>query len=410
MRSFTKSLLCTALATFCFSSQAAENIYSPLFGESRPALYTEVSVIETSNVPSFTELYADEMVKQLGERKIVNAVQVEIKTIKAAVEDYSEFRATASKQLPVLEKFDPDMHAYVVRLAKLIDLPLDDLWVSFYVDAAWVASVDHGLDKAWNNNTELKQQALLQMDNRRGGCTTMAWTNGVLGGNEDFASVYGGQYSLMKSSDLLYEGSYYGAWRAQGKHLGLVVNTLVADSQGDGANGLPHSIIIASLVRRAHDVPQALEMLESIKGESPFNYTMADTSGNALAYNIIKKPSHSIVEPVNGAVTHTNHRSQSRDLILQAWNGDYKKANESMNYSLARRDIADSLTQIVPLDERTPETMKTILRTQPILAKAARGVDFGTIYSYIMDLPQGCIYMAPDRPDLVDYTKVCFDN
>ena len=41
--------------------------------------------------------------------------------------------------------------------------------------------------------------------------------------------------------------------------------------------------------------------------------------------------------------------------------------------------------------------------------RAARGKDFGTVTSYVMDLPNGCMYQTPDRPDLVDFREICFD-
>ncbi|MGF1691010.1 carcinine hydrolase/isopenicillin-N N-acyltransferase family protein [Photobacterium kagoshimensis] len=406
---FLTSVICSALlsASYMPSAQAKENINGPMFGESRSALYNEVVVRKLAgNV--FDKDYADKMVSSFTKEYITATVNAELASMQKTISDFTTFKEKAANQLPVLKGFDPEMHAYVVRLAELLTVDIEDLWVSFYADAAWVESMQPKLIYAWNHNGELKNKIFSEMFKGRGGCTTAAWSNGIVGGNEDFASIYGGTGELIVSDNLLFEGSYNGAWRAQSRHIGMVVNTLVSDSLADGANGLPQPIIIASVVKRAKNVPDAIKMLDSVRGESPFNYTMADTEGNAAAYNMLKKPLKVTVLPVNGAVTHTNHRTSSRKSILRAWGDDYQQANSHFGYSIARRDTANTLTRIVPHDERTAGTMKTILRTQPILMRAARGEDFGTIYSFVMDVPQGCIYMTPDRPDLTDYKKVCF--
>lgn len=405
-----KQLLVSAIVASLFSLpafSASENVNSPMFGDSRDALYTEFAQHDIDG-SAFTASFADKLVKSVGKKHVVDAINAQLNSMKTSMEDFSTFKTTTTQQLPVLKKFDADMYEYVQRLATLTSIDIEDLWVSFYMDAAWVADMEPKLIYAWNHKSELKNTVFSDMLKGRGGCTTAAWDNGIVGGNEDFASIWGGTSSLVTSDDLMFEGTYYGAYRAQGKHLGLVVNTLVADSLGDGANGLPHPIIIASIVKRAQSVPEAMSLLEQIKGESPFNYTMADDKGNAIAYNILKKDASTTVEPVNGAVTHTNHRTSSKEKMLEAWGNDYQLANSNFGYSIARREAADLLTRIVPNDERNAESMKTILRTQPILMKAARGEDFGTIYSFVMDVPQGCIYMTPDRPDLTDYKKVCF--
>ena len=114
--------------------------------------------------------------------------------------------------------------------------------------------------------------------------------------------------------------------------------------------------------------------------------------------------------PTQDLVAQTNFSIQKRDRFLQAWDGDYLKANENLMQALYRYDTAMVLLRGVPMDERNVDAMKTLLRTQPIQMRSARGADFGTVTSYVMDLPNGCMYQTPDRPDLSEYIKVCFDK
>ncbi|WP_170111888.1 C45 family autoproteolytic acyltransferase/hydolase [Photobacterium frigidiphilum] len=410
-----KALLATLILTLPMFANAEgehhplETVNAPMFGQSRDAIETKLKT-HTVSGSAFTKAYADQFVEAIGKVEILKAIDSELATIKGTIEDFEAFKQTATKQLPVLKEFDADMHAYVFRIAELLDIPVEDYWVSMYMDGAWVEGMQPMVSRVWNGNQALLKSAYEDMIQGRGGCTTAAWTNGIIGGNMDFSSLFLGHQQLIQSDDLIFEGTYYGAFRAMGKNIGIVVNTLVTDSTGYGANGLPQQIIIASVAKRAVDVGHARELLASVKAESPFNYTLADKKGNAVAYNMVESDQPVTVEAENGAVVHTNHRTSSREKLLAAWDNDYRVANEHVGYSIARRDLASILLKIVPENERNVESMKTILRTQPILMKAANGLDFGTTNSYVIDLNAGCMYMSPDRPDLVNYEKFCFDD
>ena len=387
-----------ALATELFPGEDPNH---PMFGESRGPLVEKVETMTFTS--TFGPRLARDMVKEQGKEYIATHIAKEIKTIKSDIKDYAAFKARTNAQLSVLKDWDSDMHAYVVELAAQLEMSAEDVWVSFYIDAAWAESMTETIGKVWNDRTDLYKQGL----QRRGGCTTLGWNNGIIAGNMDFTSTMLGAQKNTKTPDLIFEGEYYGAFRAMGRNVGLIITTLVADTVAHGPDGLPHPIVIASVARRATGVAHAIELLNQIGFESPMSYLLGDKDGGLMVYYAVDGE-RLVNKPFGGFVAQTNFALQNRDRLLEAWNNDYLELNEWLMQAPYRYDVAVALLRGVPLDERNVDAMKTLLRTQPIQMRSARGHDFGTITSYIMDLPNGCMYQTPDRPDLVEYVKVCF--
>ncbi|GLP96104.1 C45 family autoproteolytic acyltransferase/hydolase [Paraferrimonas sedimenticola] len=381
---------------------------SSMFGKSRSVVINE---LQKDIIPgsAFTAEYAAAMLEIKGKASILEAVKHEIQTIENAVPDFSDFKKRASKQLPVLKEFDADMYGYVASMAEGLGIAIEDFWVSLYMDAAWTEGAQGLAQALWGGDEALRNEAI-QSTQSRGGCTTAAWTNGIVGGNMDFSSDFLGAQRLVKSDDLIFEGSYFGAFRSMGKYIGLIINTIALDNAASGADGLPHPIVIASVTKRARSVGEAVQMLDSLKSESPMNYTIGDNKGSAIAYNFIKTEDTRVIPATNGYVVHTNHNLKNRDKLLSVYGNDYNAAAQATLFTIARYDAASLLMSIVPKHERNVDSMKTILRTQPINMRSSNEVDFLTTNSYVMDLNKGCLYMTPDRPDLSSYEVTCFSN
>lgn len=413
MKRLTQLLITTALVIIPLASGTrtalgievfpGEDPNHPMFGESRGPLVEKVETMTFTS--TFGPQLARDIVKAQGKEYITDHIGKEIKTIKSDVKDFAAFKQQTTRQLETLKGWDTDMHAYVVELARQLGMPVEDVWVSFYVDAAWVESMSDAVGKLWDGNTDLYNQAL----EGRGGCSTLGWTNGIIAGNMDFISTFLGAQKNTRTPDLIFEGEYYGAFRAMGRNVGLIITTIVPDSRAHGPDGLPHPMVIASVARRARNVAHAIELLNAINFESPMSYLMGDKDGGLAVYYAVDGD-RLVNKPTDGFVAQTNYAVQNRDLLLEAWDNDYLELNENIMQALYRYDVAIALLRGVPLDERNVDAMKTLLRTQPIQMRSARGQDFGTVTSYVMDLANGCMYQTPDRPDLVEYVKICFDE
>lgn len=59
---------------------------------------------------------------------------------------------------------------------------------------------------------------------------------------------------------------------------------------------------------------------------------------------------------------------------------------------------------------KKPKELKTLFRSHPVLFAASDGLDFRTTASVIWDIPNQTAYIAPDRPDLVDYQQVTWSD
>ena len=384
-----------------------ENPNHPMYGDSRGPLVDKVETItlRSSSGPGL----AREIVEAQGKDYIRLHVAKELEVVRAGSESVPDFEERAIRQLDTLKDWDSEMYAYLEELARQTNLPLEELWLSLYVDSAWVASMSGLIEAVWNGKKELYMAASRAGIQGRGGCTTMGWANGVIGGNMDFTSTFLGAQKNTKTPNLIFEGEYFGAYRAMGRNVGLIITTIVPDSVAAGPDGLPHPIVIASVAERAKSVAHAIELLDKIKFESPMSYLLADKDGGLMVYYAVEGD-RMVNLPTEGRIAQTNFSIQKRDRLLQAWDGDYLKVNEHLMQALYRYDTSMVLLRGVPLDERNVDAMKTLLRTQPIQMRSARGADFGTVASYVMDLPNGCMYQTPDRPDLSEYIKVCFDK
>jgi isopenicillin-N N-acyltransferase-like protein len=185
--------------------------------------------------------------------------------------------------------------------------------------------------------------------------------------------------------------------------LAMCVNLLA--SEGDnGGPAVPMHIILRSILEKAHSVEDAIALLNSTKRCTSCNHLLADRSGTLA--DVEATPSgQSVLYPVNGILTHTNH-------CLDADLFERDRFAHEQPETLARADRVQLLANSGSVDEAYLQTILADHATAPNSIclhqeTTLQAMEQGeSIASIIFDLTANTVDIADGPPCQYPYHRV----
>lgn len=310
----------------------------------------------------------------------------------------------ASDHLGVLESFNPGFFAFLTGIADASGLTIEDVAIALN-DGIFFAVGIH----------DLRDQVLQELGLGRRGCTVVGFDNGTLAQNNDNPVKYSGVTTLVKSRTdeimILTIGSPLVILMGMSPHLAVCVNTIDAFFAGhtirDGA--LPDAALIMNALLSHESVDEVVTAHRDAKMNVALAVTFADRGGGlaTVEFNARQYTGNIVVRPRAGEhhLAHTNHPRFTEEHLVNTWfDGDRGEADRKLANSLWRLEYAESFLR-ASADHGVSE-LQQLLRTYPVLVPGSDGLDFRTTVSVIWSLSEKVAYVAPDRPDLTEYTRV----
>ena len=252
----------------------------------------------------------------------------------------------------------------------------------------------------------------------KNGCTVAGFDNGILGQNNDNPVKYSGANTVVKSTDdnimLLTMGSPFVWLMGMSENLAVVVNTTDAFYQGHAIDdgGLPDGFLILNALLSYTSVDEVVEHYRDARMDVSMSLTLADRNGGlgTIEFSADSFIGNIVIRPKHGQhyIAHTNHPRFSEEYLIETWfNGDKGKADSMLAHTLWRLEYAES-TLASSASRKDVSVLQHMFRQHPVLFPAAENLNFRTTVAVIWNIPEGCGYISPDRPDITDYERVCF--
>ena len=309
-----------------------------------------------------------------------------------------------SEHLDVLKKFDSGFYRFLEGIADESKLPVEDIVLALNDGIFFAVGVNETRDKV------LEKQGFI-----RKGCTVAGFDNGILGQNNDNPVKYSGHNVLVKSTDdkimLLTMGSPLVMLMGMSENLAVCVNTVDAFFFGhplrDG--GLPDAALVMNALLHFKSVDEVVANYKDVKENVAIAQTFADKDGGlaTIEFNAKQFIGNIVFRPKSGEhfIAHTNHPRFQEQYLVDTWfEGDKGKANRMLARTIWRLENAENF--LATSADKKPDELKTLFRSHPVLFASSDGLDFRTTASVIWDIPKQTAYIAPDRPDLVEYQRV----
>jgi len=198
-------------------------------------------------------------------------------------------------------------------------------------------------------------------------------------------------------------------------HLAVCVNTIdaffVGHSLRDG--GLPDAALILNALMSYRSVDEVATEYRDAKLNIALAVTFADRDGGlaTIEFNARQYIGNIILRPDSGDhhLVHTNHPRFNEEHLVKTWfDGDRGEADRMLAKTLWRLEHADAFLR-TSADHSIAE-LQQLLSSYPVLVPGSEGHNFRTATSVIWNLREQAAYIAPDRPDLVDYTRITWDQ
>ena len=185
------------------------------------------------------------------------------------------------------------------------------------------------------------------------------------------------------------------------------VSTLAGD--GKSATFSPDAALVINALLRYKSVDEVVANYTDAKENVAIAQTYADKDGGlaTIEFNAKQFTGNIVFRPKSGEhfIAHTNHPKLQEQYLADTWfGGDKGKANRMLARTIWRLENAENF--LATSADKKPEELKTLFRSHPVLFASSDGLDFRTTASVIWDIPKQTAYIAPDRPDLVEYQRV----
>ncbi len=309
-----------------------------------------------------------------------------------------------SDHLNVLKEFNGGFYRFLDGIAAESNLPVEDVVLALNDGVFFAVGVQATRDKV-----------LEKLGFIRKGCTVAGFDNGILGQNNDNPVKYSGKTVLVKSTDdkimLLTMGSPLVMLMGMSENLAVVVNTVDAFFFGHSIRdgGLPDAALVMNALLHFKSVDEVVANYKDVKENVAIAQTFADKSGGlaTIEFNAKQFVGNIVFRPKSGEhfIAHTNHPKFQEQYLIDTWfDGDKGKANRMLARTIWRLENAQNF--LATSADKKPEELKTLFRSHPVLFAASDGLDFRTTVSVIWDIRKQTAYIAPDRPDLVEYQRV----
>lgn len=378
MKTPAKTLIAIALATSCSVSAEPNGGTGkdlPFFNGMRPGLQTELKVLDFSG-RSLHELGGEIAATQPLTDKFEYAPSIAYEKAAIALDNAREFIPGYVKMLETQAK---------ARNLDILDIIAKGINFDLVLDDAILDGLAAKLNK---------------------GCTTMAFNNGVVGQTIDLPySLIDDETTWIKTDNfigMLEDGVVY---QGMGKHIGLTLNHLGATSYPTTQSEQLVSVdMLFYAASQKNNVEEVIALFERFRPPVASNFTVADDKGGYAAINV-SGDSIVVKRGSNKGVAHTNHIDAVEHKYLKS-EADFDKMNKMMGWTFARKEAAELFIKYTP--ELTVEAMQYAFSQRPINLTVYEGDQFVTVTSYVMDMKQGCVYVAPENPRFSNYTQVCF--
>ena len=313
-----------------------------------------------------------------------------------------------SNHLDVLKTFNGDFYRFLEGIAAQSKIPVEDIVLALNDGIFFAVGVQGTRD------TVLKKLGLF-----RKGCTVAGFDNGILGQNNDNPVKYSGKTVLVKSTDdkimLLTMGSPLVMLMGMSENLAVVVNTVDAFFFGHSIRegGLPDAALVMNALLHYKSVDEVVANYKDVKENVAIAQTFADKQGGlaTIEFNAKQFVGNIVFRPKSGEhyIAHTNHPKFQEQYLIDTWfDGDKGKANRMLARTIWRLENAEHF--LMTSADKKPEELKTLFKSHPVLFAASDGLDFRTTTSVIWDIRKQTAYIAPDRPDLVEYQRVTWSD
>jgi hypothetical protein len=308
----------------------------------------------------------------------------------------------------VLKKFNGGFYRFLEGIASESKHPVEDIVLALNDGIFFAVGVQGTRDKV-----------LEKLGFIRKGCTVAGFDNGILGQNNDNPVKYSGKTILVKSADdkimLLTMGSPLVMLMGMSENLAVVVNTVDAFFSGHSLRdgGLPDAALVINALLRYKSVDEVVANYTDAKENVAIAQTYADKDGGlaTIEFNAKQFTGNIVFRPKSGEhfIAHTNHPKLQEQYLIDTWfDGDKGKANRMLARTIWRLEYAENF--LATSADRKPEELKTLFRSHPVLFASSDGLDFRSTVSVIWDIPNQTAYIAPDRPDLVEYQQVTWSG
>ena len=308
----------------------------------------------------------------------------------------------------VNEKF-PELMDFYTGLGLATEHSMEDVYVAAWAEdglfAKWASELAAGNMEALKSAA----QKLYDSDVPIRGCTAIGWNNGVLGQNQDMPIDMAGHGAIWKSDEVIVHAAtpLFNAM-AMGREMATVLNTVDLYHQGGLMDGAPISGISMSMVAKFDDAMKARDTLAELEVNAAYSTHYVDKKGKILTVENQRGKNIVIDGSARGYITHSNHPLGREIFLVDEYAfGDARMFDKAAATTLWRNEVARAAAKYSPTKDVA--ALANLFRQIPVLKSPYDGNDFVTTNSVIHNLNEGCSYGTVWMPNLVDYTRVCFE-
>jgi len=325
------------------------------------------------------------------------------RTQKAFTEEELQIAADTSAEF--LEDF-PRLKTFLSGMAEASGLTEQEVQLAFWAEDALFARSMKDMGEQLFADKPIR---LHGADAISKGCTVVGFTNGVLGQNMDLDIDMTGETVAWKSPEVIINApSPFHPVMALSRNMASNTNTIDIFSTVALENGVSLGLMYLAVVTHAESVDEAQSLMGKYRLAGSPATTLADKDGGLKTFEWHAN-GFKVFEAENGFIAHTNHpRGQAKNLADALFGGSIYDFNATVKETVARYKQAANFAQFD--QERSAGSIRTLLAQRPILMAPTAENYFITATSNVSDINAGRMYIAPYRPDLVDYTIVQFDE
>ena len=291
-------------------------------------------------------------------------------------------------------------------MAEASGLTEEEVHLAFWAEDALFGK---GMDDLGEQLFEGKPVKLHGADAINKGCTVVGFTNGILGQNLDLGIEMTGQTVAWKSPEIIVAApSPFHPTITLSRSMASNINTIDVFATKALENGVSIGLMHMTVVTHAKSVDEAQSLMGKYRLSGSPATTLADKDGGLKTFEWHAN-GFKVFEAKNGYIVHTNHpRGQAENLADALFDGSIYDFNASVKDSVARYDHAAGFAEFDR--ERSVGSLRALFKQRPVLMAPTAENYFITAASNVSDINAGRMYIAPYRPDLVDYTIVQFDD
>lgn len=310
---------------------------------------------------------------------------------------------TIIQNLAVIRKQFPELINFWQGLATATHHTLEEIYLVAWSEEGLFANE---IQKDTNNSLE----KMAEITKKGSACTSIGWSNGILGQTQDMNVAYSGWGAIWQSPTLIVHApTPFFTSIVMGKKLATTTNIIEGLLQGSGKNGVPISAVIMAIAAKIDNVYKVPALFAALKTNGAYSPSFVDLKNQIITIEITNKGNKVIDGTKKGYVVHTNHPIGEEKRLVKKYAQGNRQLFDNLSANTLWR-LATAKLRAIYSPTKSVDALKNLFSVKPILMQGYKGNAFITTNAIIHDLKAGCTYGTTWSPNLQDFTKVCFVN